>query len=115
MPAKSKYSASEVVQYLHDHAGEKFAYRKLSRIFHCGSEDMRGTLAQLASAGTILVQGVGPYQYYFVAEREKVASEHPMRIAAKPYQQSGRAWDTVRERIADFRAGPSLYATLGTT
>jgi len=47
--------------------------------------------------------------FYAPTEQDIRAEEYVQYVApAKPYKQVGAAWDRVAERIADFRALPSL-------
>ena len=115
MPAKGEYSDAEVIQYLRSKAGDKFAYRKLARIFHCGNDDMKATLAKLASEGKIEVETEASdrYQYYFIAKEVAPVVAHASRMGVQQYKQVGPAWSEVARRLAEFRAGPSVYAKLG--
>lgn len=113
MPAKSNYTNAEVAQYLRDHAGKEFAYRRLVKVFHCSVEDMKASLATLTAAGEIHLHQAGSYQYYFVPKPETIEVKRlDPPIVARQYKQGGAAWGEVMRKLAEFRAGPSLYAKL---
>lgn len=114
MPAKSNYTNAQVAQYLRDHAGVKFAYRRLVKeVFHCSVDDMKATLAELVATGDIQLHQAGSYQYYFVPAPEKVEVKRlDPPIVARQYKQGGAAWAEVMRKVADYRKITSLYAPL---
>jgi hypothetical protein len=98
--------------------GTRYVCANLAKVFKVDAADMRMMLLELVDQGIVELVSQARNKLYFIrteAEKEKISAMTPALLAVKPYKQTGAAWDTVRERVADFRSGPSLYATLGST
>lgn len=119
MPVKhaQEYSQIGVFEYIQQNKGIRYQCNKLAKVFQCDSDDMRDTLDALVEKNWVQTASSGRAKLFFIrTESEKFAIDEmdksQMSAPAKPYQQVGRAWDTVRERLADFRAGPSLHSDI---
>lgn len=116
MPAKNQheYSADGVAAYMRENIGTRYICAGLARVSHVDTDDMRETLIALVDQGRIEMVAQARNKLYFVrteAEIAAIAKQSAPKLRGE-YRQSGAAWSEVARRLAEFRAGPSVYAEL---
>jgi hypothetical protein len=114
MPVKHVHSEIGVFEYIQDNKGIRYKCCGLARIFKCEPDDMRDTLNALVAKNWVKTASSGRAKLFFIRteqEKNKIGEMFHVPVAAKPYRQAGHAWDTIRERLADFRRIPSIKIT----
>jgi hypothetical protein len=94
-----------ILEYLQDHEGQRFQTKDLAKTFAMPGQKVRAILFGLLETNRISQIGFGKGVKYYYQQYEGVAT---YRRNDSIYTARGPAWDYVRERIAEFRAIPSL-------
>lgn len=107
------YTTENVLAFLKEKAGTKYVCYKLAHTFDTQSESMRHTLQVLLDRSAIETCVFNRTRHYFVYSQSELAA---LRKAATPtwrseYKPHTAAWNTVYEKLADFRKEPSLFGS----